>query len=152
MFRLKTPLLTRWWSTTSDWPEFCWNSLLSSRYFSCETTLPEQSRCYGLPQFCPSTALWFPESDDGYYPCFGTLPEILGLSPGFAFFITSSLLIIFLELKQKLKLSPISKITGRETAAPDYFFWLCLPLASGGQDLAAQGRDWELLSKSLSDG
>ncbi len=74
----------------------------------------------------PPTALWFPESDDGYCPCFGTLPEILGLSPGFASFIAGSLLIIFLELKQKLKFSPISKIAGRETVAPDYFF-LTLP-------------------------
>lgn len=99
---------------------------------------------------------WFPESDDGYCPCFGTLPEILGLSPGFAsfiartsvhIFIAGSLLIIFLELKLKVKLSPSQKSSTGKLRRPTAFLWLCLLLAGGGQDLAAQGPDLELLSK-----
>ena len=99
---------------------------------------------------------WFPEGDNGYCPCFGTLPEILGLSPGLAsfiartsvhIFIAGSLLIIFLELKQKFKLSPSQKSSARKLRRPTAFLWLCLPLASSGQDLLAQGRDLELLSK-----
>lgn len=99
---------------------------------------------------------WFPESDDGYCPCFGTLPEILGLSPGLAsfiartsvhIFIASSLLIIFLELKQKLKLTSSQKSPDGKLRRPTAFLWLCLPLVGGGQDLLAQERDLELLSK-----
>lgn len=99
---------------------------------------------------------WFPESDDGYCPCFGTLPEILGLSPGLASFIArtsvhiftaGSLLIIFLEMKQKLKLFPSQKSPAGKLCCPTAFLWLCLPLTGGVQDLAAQGRDLELLSK-----
>ena len=78
---------------------------------------------------------WFPESDDGYCPCFGTLPEILELIPGLAFFIAGSLLIIFLDLKQKLKLSPSQKSPACKLRCPTAFLWLCLPLTSGGQDL-----------------
>ena len=103
---------------------------------------------------------WFPESEDGYCPCFGTLPEILGLSPGLAsfiartsahIFIAGSLLIVFLELKQTVRLSSSWKSPGGKLRRPTAFLWLCLLLAgllaSSGQDLSAQGRDLELLSK-----
>ncbi len=99
---------------------------------------------------------WFPEGDDGYCPCFGTLPEILGLSPGLAsfiartsvhIFIVGSLLIVFLVLKQTVKLSSSRESPGGKLRRPTAFLWLYLPLTGGVQDLAAQERDLELLSK-----
>ncbi len=102
---------------------------------------------------------WFPESDNGYCPCFGTLPEILGLSPGIAsfvagtsvqIFIVVSLLIIFLELKQTVKFSQSRKSpTGKQHHRVALWLCLLLPawLTGSGQTLLAQEQDLALLKK-----